>query len=630
MIHNNAIDNLKTNLTPGSMLINTSNNQDYGVVVDHYSPKKIIVFRLDKNTYPVFSKTDILPNLQKVGNINEYKNSKLKSALLKYFHTNNLSSNEKTKLQKLMDFSFPLGIPAYQPDNPLSEEEQSHLNLNQDLVIGRKIYLNTPKDSVFNFLDNSLVNVIDRNEHGIWIVHPHNEEEAFYYLPYKNPSTPTFCGISRMSTLAEESEHFDNFFQKFKDLNKDKDLSSIMNYKDQKVKVNPITLRVIFPHKLQNLHFNPKIEKFEIHPDNIKDINHMKSKVIVDEPYEFEHPFDKGSDVTLLQEGGALEKLDKILQERDEEEILSDNTESDESDKEINIDMDIDIDKHKASQIIDQDVLDIIAMDKKKDLKSLDETKETDKNNESSNNDEESNKKEELLSNKTRNRNKKTSSSDNDDSTSFDSDVSSEYGDSEINESDLEDMEIISEDEVEDAGVFQKVRRVEVDDVEKVYKESIQKGDLFKYKLEKIPRLRRNDVSIINKLNKEINTISLLKHKITDTTDGSENQIKFVPADYKPLLDKYCKADFTNQLLIPIGFGKTAITVHKDAILKREGMSLVYLVIEDIVQIRPIKLGEAVGNRFIVIDGLQDNDQVVIKGNERLIPGQEVKIVNKK
>ena len=83
-------------------------------------------------------------------------------------------------------------------------------------------------------------------------------------------------------------------------------------------------------------------------------------------------------------------------------------------------------------------------------------------------------------------------------------------------------------------------------------------------------------------------------------------------------------------LLIPIGLGKTAITVHKDAILKREGMSLVYLVIEDIVQIRPIKLGEAVGNRFIVTDGLQDNDKVVIKGNERLIPGQEVKIVNKK
>ena len=57
--HNNIYSNIETKLTPGSMLINSSNNQDYGVLVDHYSPKKIIVFRLDKNTYPVFSKTDI-------------------------------------------------------------------------------------------------------------------------------------------------------------------------------------------------------------------------------------------------------------------------------------------------------------------------------------------------------------------------------------------------------------------------------------------------------------------------------------------------------------------------------------------------------------------------------------------
>ena len=81
-------------------------------------------------------------------------------------------------------------------------------------------------------------------------------------------------------------------------------------------------------------------------------------------------------------------------------------------------------------------------------------------------------------------------------------------------------------------------------------------------------------------------------------------------------------------LLIPIDFGRKAVTVHKDAILKREGMSLVYLVKGNKVEVKTLKLGEAVGNRFIVIKGLSNKDNVVIKGNERLRPGQEVNIIN--
>ena len=79
-------------------------------------------------------------------------------------------------------------------------------------------------------------------------------------------------------------------------------------------------------------------------------------------------------------------------------------------------------------------------------------------------------------------------------------------------------------------------------------------------------------------------------------------------------------------LSIPIAKGKNLLTIHKDAILKREGMSLAYIVKKDIVEIRPLKLGEAVGNRFVVVKGVKAMDQVVIKGNERLRPGQKVSI----
>ena len=40
------------------MLVDSNNNDDYGVMVDKISPTKVIVFRLDKNTYPVFSQSN--------------------------------------------------------------------------------------------------------------------------------------------------------------------------------------------------------------------------------------------------------------------------------------------------------------------------------------------------------------------------------------------------------------------------------------------------------------------------------------------------------------------------------------------------------------------------------------------
>ena len=80
---------------------------------------------------------------------------------------------------------------------------------------------------------------------------------------------------------------------------------------------------------------------------------------------------------------------------------------------------------------------------------------------------------------------------------------------------------------------------------------------------------------------------------------------------------------------IPLGPGLEALTVHKDAILKREGMSLVYVIKDDKAQIKPVKLGDGVGDRFIVLGGLEAGDIIVIKGNERLRPGQKVKPIQK-
>ena len=80
-------------------------------------------------------------------------------------------------------------------------------------------------------------------------------------------------------------------------------------------------------------------------------------------------------------------------------------------------------------------------------------------------------------------------------------------------------------------------------------------------------------------------------------------------------------------VLLPLGAAREVVTVHKDAILKRQGLSLVYVVDADnAAQARPVELGEAVGPRFVVLDGLKPGETVVVRGNERLRPGQTVRI----
>ena len=77
---------------------------------------------------------------------------------------------------------------------------------------------------------------------------------------------------------------------------------------------------------------------------------------------------------------------------------------------------------------------------------------------------------------------------------------------------------------------------------------------------------------------------------------------------------------------VPVGVKRQVITVHKDAIIKRSGKSVVYVVAEGSAQLRPIELGEAAGGRIEVVKGLKNGEEVVIRGNERLQPGAKVRI----
>ncbi len=75
----------------------------------------------------------------------------------------------------------------------------------------------------------------------------------------------------------------------------------------------------------------------------------------------------------------------------------------------------------------------------------------------------------------------------------------------------------------------------------------------------------------------------------------------------------------------PVGAPRAAVTVHKDAVtVSLQGRQVFVVGDDDTVQPRLVAIGSAIGNRFEVLDGLVPGELVVVRGNERLQPGQAV------
>jgi RND family efflux transporter MFP subunit len=78
-------------------------------------------------------------------------------------------------------------------------------------------------------------------------------------------------------------------------------------------------------------------------------------------------------------------------------------------------------------------------------------------------------------------------------------------------------------------------------------------------------------------------------------------------------------------VLLPIGAGRQVVSVHKDAVINRQGKQIVFVVEGQAAQLRNLRLGEQLGARFEVLDGVKPGDLVIVRGNERLRPGQKVR-----
>ena len=97
-----------------------------------------------------------------------------------------------------------------------------------------------------------------------------------------------------------------------------------------------------------------------------------------------------------------------------------------------------------------------------------------------------------------------------------------------------------------------------------------------------------------------------------------------IAADIPPTLEGLA-ANASARVVLPLAGTSDALTVHKDAINRRGDAATVYVVEDGKAAVRPVTLGDAVGNRLVVREGLAADELVVIRGNERLRPGQAVR-----
>jgi hypothetical protein len=553
----------------GSILRNTKTDMDYGALVNYLPNNRILVFRIQDRTYPVFSKLSISPLISKVGHINDveeegnFKYNVLREHLLKYYNTRNISSNEKSILNDFINATFPLGVPLYRTEIP-NEDEHHHSG---ELQQGCEIHLNTTSDSSVSELDDMVVYLMAKDENGIWIAKasPNAVEDVkFKYLFYSDKDVPRFSGISRYNVVhrkkgEDELDTDGNTWQLFSKIfaNVEKNKTDInIDGKYVVVNLSQQCLDIILPIELQKYKFDPKNDCLVLSDEystsndyyNNNDVDDLSKNTLKTTSKSSDTSSNcSSSDDEYISTGGSRRISSFLNMDLDEMIQIGDgNTDIISEDEDI-----IKIQRNKLM---------LSRKKRKRKHKKDSQTKSTDIDNivEESDLDLDDyfdydfgNDDDYIVSNTSFNTNVYNSNeiSFNDDNNNDNNDNNVDEDDDNISIKSTSDYDVAEEIELEDdeeiniVEVAQKVERTGKADEDKVSKLATQKNELLKSKMEKIPPILRENNIIKRKILFEINQLIDLQNK---ALQYDINTIK------QPLADQYLNGDFRNKHLIPI------------------------------------------------------------------------------
>jgi hypothetical protein len=322
-------------------------------------------------------------------------------------------------------------------------------------------------------------------------------------------------GLERIDGLGESSSgESSSIIEAYKKLKASDDLTTMMEFNGEKVRIIPSTRKVIFPELYRNMIYNPTTDNFTIEKENVTPslVKKLGDKLIISGSDNTGHLMEMNSmDNEFLFKGGSGNDSSSGSNSD------SDNYNHNEHSK-VNINEDGDLvyeggAKKTKIDIKQQNYGNDIYDNYEEDIEDIDNYEKSISKYESlfpTINSDEQDQEEDNYGNPAH----KYSEEDEDEEDADEKDKNSDKtkrkrlssnttnSESEYDENEFE--EIIDEDDVQIQDTFQKVKKVELGNLEKVYKESTQKGDLLKYKLEKLPIFQRNNfadfLNIFNKL----------------------------------------------------------------------------------------------------------------------------------
>jgi membrane fusion protein (multidrug efflux system) len=73
---------------------------------------------------------------------------------------------------------------------------------------------------------------------------------------------------------------------------------------------------------------------------------------------------------------------------------------------------------------------------------------------------------------------------------------------------------------------------------------------------------------------------------------------------------------------------ENAMVVPRDAILERDTGDVIFVLKDDLVELRKVATGPSEKGRIVVLEGLQPGETLVVSGHRNLVDGQKVRVVS--
>ena len=141
-----------------------------------------------------------------------------------------------------------------------------------------------------------------------------------------------------------------------------------------------------------------------------------------------------------------------------------------------------------------------------------------------------------------------------------------------------------------------------------------------------VSRIKKNGIVTVNF---DAVPDTSVEGEITSLVPQADSESRTFPV--KVTLDNtegVVKSGMVARVSFPVGEPTNLTLVPKDAVVSQNNATFVYVVVDGAVQPIPVTTGIAYQDMIEVIGPLQVGQQVVIRGNERLMPNQPVQIVN--